>query len=132
MKLTRYNAKDTVITVKGVHITCLGENMWNFEKSEALAEDSVGAQGDVCRSEINNTLHTATIGVQRTSPQYNFLLNLKNETEPFAIWCNNPTLGIKEGGTMALMSEKPASAFGATAEDVEFAFTVYDGETLTE
>lgn len=132
MKLTRYNAKDTVITVDGVHITGLGENMWNFEKSEALAEDSVGAQGDVCRSEINNSIHTATIGVQRTSPQYNFLISLKNRTEPFPIWCNNKPLGIKEGGTMALVSEKPASSLGATAEDAEFAFTVYDGDTITE
>lgn len=129
MKLTRYNAKDTVITVKGVHITGLGENMWNFEKSEALAEDSVGAQGDICRSEINNSIHVATIGVQRTSPQYNFLMNLKNETEPFAIWCINKNLGIEEGGTMALVSEKPASTLGAQAEDAEFAFTVYDGDT---
>ena len=132
MKLTRYNAKDTVITVKGVHITGLGENMWNFEKNEAYAEDSVGAQGDVCRSEINNSLHTATIGVQRTSPQYNFLTNLKNETEPFPIWCINKTLGIKEGGAMALVSEKTASVLGATAEDVEFAFTIYDGDTTTD
>lgn len=131
-RFSRYNAKDTVITVDGVHITGLGENMWNFEKSEAYAEDGVGAQGDVCRSEVNNPIHTATIGVQRTSPQYNFLASLKNRTEPFPIWCNNKTLGIKEGGTMALVSEKPASSLGATAEDVEFAFTVYDGDTITE
>lgn len=132
MKLTKYNAKDTVITVKGVHITGLGENMWNFEKAEAYAEDSVGAQGDICRNEINNSIHTATIGVQRTSPQYNFLIDLKNETEPFPIWCANKALGIKEGGTMALVSEKPASALGASAEDAEFAFTVYDGDTITD
>lgn len=132
MRFSRYNAKDTVITVDGVHITALGENMWNFEKSEAYGEDAVGAQGDVCRSEINNPIHTATIGVQRTSPQYNFLVSLKNRTEPFPIWCNNKSLGIKEGGTMALVSEKPASSLGATAEDVEFAFTVYDGDTITE
>lgn len=129
MRVTRYNAKDTVITVKGVHITSLGESMWNFEKTEALAEDSVGAQGDVVRSEVNNPLYTATITVQRTSPQYNFLVKLKDETVPFPIWCNNTSLGIKEGGEMALVSEKPASTLGATAEDVEFAFTVYDGET---
>ena len=131
-KLTRYNAKDTVITVDGVHITGLGENMWNFEKSEALAEDRVGAQGDVCRSEVNNPIYNATIGVQRTSPQYNFLKSLKNRTEPFSILCVNKSLGIKEGGTQALVNEVPASSLGATAEDVEFAFAVYDGDSVTE
>ena len=132
MRVTKYNAKDTVITVDGVHITGLGESMWNFEKQEALAEDSVGAQGDVVRSEINNPLYTATIGVQRTSPQFNFLKSLKDRTEPFSVWCNNKSLGVKEGGTQALVTELPASALGATAEDVEFAFTVYDGESITE
>lgn len=129
MRLTRYNAKDTVITVKDVHITGLGESMWNFEKSEALAEDSVGAQGDVVRSEINNPIYTATITVQRTSPQFNFLKKLKDETEPFSIWCENASLGLTEGGKQALVSELPASSLGASAEDVEFAFTVYDGES---
>lgn len=126
-----YNAANTVITVKGVQITGLGENMWNFEKAEAYAEDSVGAQGDICRSVINNGIHTATITVQRTSPKFNFLCSLAKETEPFEIWCVNKTLGIKEGGN-ALVSEKHASSLGATAEDVDFTFTVYDGETITE
>lgn len=132
MNFSKYNAKDVVITVDGVHITGLGENMWNFEKNEALAENSVGAQGDVCRTEKNDPLHKAIVTVQRTSPQYNFLASLKDRTEPFPVWCNNKALGIKEGGSMALVDEKPASSFGATADDAEFAFTVYDGETIIE
>ena len=131
MKFTRYNAADTVIIVKDTYITGLGENMWNYEKAEAYAEDSVGAQGDVCRSEINNTIHKAIIGVQRTSPQYSFLCELAKETTPFDVFCVNKALGINEGGK-ALLSERPATSLGATAEDVEFVFTVYEGVTIPE
>lgn len=131
MAFSRYNAKDTTIIVAGTYITGLGEDMWNFEKAEDLAEDSVGAQGDVVRNEINNPIYNATITVQRTSPQYNFLRSLKNRTEPFSIWMINKALGTKEGGSQALCSTVPPSNLGASAEDAEFGFTVYDGD-ITE
>lgn len=126
---SRYNAKDTSIIVDDTHITGLGEDMWNFEKEEDFAEDTVGAQGDVVRNEINNPIHKATVTVQRTSPQYNFLRGLKNRTEPFPIWMTNKALGIKEGGSKAMLASAPASTLGASAEDAEFVFTVYDGES---
>ena len=128
MAFSKYNAKDTTIIVDGTYITGLGEDMWNFEKAEDLAKDSVGAQGDVVRNEINNPIYNATVVVQRTSPQYNFLRGLKNRTEPFPIWMINKALGTKEGGSKALCTTVPASALGTSAEDVEFGFTVYDGE----
>ena len=131
MAFSKYNAKDTTIIVDGTYITGLGEDMWNFEKAEDLAEDSVGAQGDVVRNEINNPIYNATITVQRTSPQYNFLRSLASRTEPFSIYMINRALGTKEGGTKALCTTVPASALGASAEDVEFGFTVYDG-AITE
>lgn len=128
----RYNAKDTVITIDGVYITGLGEDMWSFEKEEAIAENAVGAQGDIVRSEINNSIYNATVTVQPTSPQLNFLLSLKDRTEPFPLWMVNKTLGRREGGEMAMMTESPSDALGATAEDMEFVFTVYDGNIITE
>ena len=126
----RYNANETSIVVGGVNITGLGEDMWSFEKEEDLAENSVGAQGDVVRNEINNPIYNATITVQRTSPQYNYLCELKTRTEPFEIWMTNKALGVKEGGAKALMTSYPASSLGASAEDVEFTFTVYDGQVM--
>lgn len=128
---SKYNAKDTTIIVDTTHITSLGEDMWNFEKAEDLAEDSVGAQGDVVRNEINNPIYNATITVQRTSPQYNFLRSLINRTEPFPIWMINKALGTKEGGSQALCTSVPPSSLGTSAEDVEFGFTVYDGQITT-
>ena len=49
MNFSVYNAKDTSVVVDGVHITSLGEDMISIEKEEALAENVVGAQGDVVR-----------------------------------------------------------------------------------
>lgn len=132
MTFTRYNAKDTSIVIDGVYITGLGEDMWSFEKEEALAENSVGAQGDIVRSEINNSIYNATVIVQTTSPQVPFLFSLKDRTEPFPLWMINKALGRREGGTMAMMSELPEDALGAEAEDLEFVFTVYDGDVVTE
>ena len=97
-KVATYDAKDTSIIVDGVHITGLGENMWSFEKVEALAENVVGAQGDVVRSKINDPIYKATIGVQPTSPQYNYLRDLENRTEPFPVWMVNKKLGRTECG----------------------------------
>ena len=128
---SRYNAKDTYITVDDVDITGLGEEMWNFEKEEDLAEDTVGAQGDVVRNEINNPIYKATIVVQRTSPQAGFLLSLKNRTAPFSVWMINKALNLKEGGATAMLSSAPATNLGASAEDLEFVFTVYDGQSTT-
>ena len=125
---SRYNAKDTIITVDGVHITGLGESMWSFTKEESLAENAVGAQGDVVRNEVNNPIYTATVTVQQTSPQLNFLMSLKDRTEPFPIWMINKALGRTEGGSMAMMNEIPESALGAEADELEFTFTVYDGK----
>lgn len=124
---SRYNALDTQIMVDGTYITGLGEDMWNFEKEEDYAEDTVGAQGDVVRNEINNPIYKATIVVQRTSPQFNFLRGLKSRTEPFPVWMINKKLKTKEGGDKAMLASAPPSALGASAEDVEFVFTVYDG-----
>lgn len=132
MAVSRYNAKDSSVVIDGVYITGLAEDFWSFEKQEALAEDSVGAQGDVVRNEINNSLWDATVTVQTTSPQANYLFSLAKRTEPFPIWNINKLLGRKEGGSMALMNEFPSDEHGASAGDLEFKFTVYDGDIIAE
>lgn len=132
MAFSKYNAKDSTIVVDGVYITGLAEDFWTFEKQEALAENIVGAQGDVVRSEINNDLWDATITVQATSPQAAFLFSLKDRTEPFPLWNINKSLGRREGGSMAMMTEAPSDEQGSQAGNLEFAFTVYDGAITPE
>lgn len=131
MQVAVYNAKETSVLVDGVFITALGEDMISIEKEEALAENTVGAQGDIVRNEINNSIYNVTVTVQPTSPQFSFLLSLKDRTETFPLWITNKKLGIRAGGSQAMVSELPEIALGAEAEDVEFSFTVYDGNIET-
>lgn len=127
MAVTRYNAKDWVVTVAGVNITGLGEDMISFEKEEAFFEPAVGAQGDIVKNEINNSIYNMGVIVQPTSPQLSHLLSLKNRSESFPIWAVSKALGIRLGGTMANISEMPELSFGAEAEDIEITFMVFDG-----
>lgn len=126
MVLATYDAKDTSIVVDSTYITGLGEDMISAEKDEDFFSTSVGAQGDVVRSMINNTLGTVTIYVQPTSPQKKFLLGLAKRTEPFPLWAINKKLGERVGGTMANLITFPEFARGAEAEDMEFVFQVFD------
>ncbi len=132
MAFSRYDAKQDVITVNGVHITGLAEKFWSFSKKEALRELSTGAQGDVVASETNDPIYEATVTVQSTSPQANYLFGLKDVTTPFPIWNNNKILKRKEGGTQAIMTEYPSDEREKNAGELEFKFAVIDGAIITE
>ncbi len=127
-----YNAKDCSVIVNDVYITGLAEEFWSFEKAEAFAENSVGAMGDVVRSEINNPIYNATVTIQQTSPQANFLFALAKVKEPFPVWMINSKLGRKEGGAKALITEAPSDVYGTSAGDLDFKFDIYDGDIVTE
>lgn len=124
---TAYNAKDCTVVVDGVFITGLAEDMVTYEKDEEMFSTSVGAQGDVVMSEINNPLATITLTVQATSPQKGYLLNLATAGKVFPIWCTNRSIGERFGGTKARIKNYPSLEHGAEAADREFAIQVFDG-----
>lgn len=126
MAVTKYNAKDCTITVDGTYITGLGEDMVSGAKDEDYFSSSVGAQGDIVKNEINNSLGQVTITIQTTSPVKTFLLSLANRSEPFPIWVNNKALGERFGGTKANLLSAPEMSRGAEAGDMEFVFQVFD------
>lgn len=126
INVSTYDAKNTSIIVDNVYITGLGEDMFSAEKDEDFQSESVGAQGDVVRSVINNTLGTMTIYLQPTSPEKKFLMGLAKRTAPFPIWAVNKKLDERIGGTMANLLSMPEIARGAESEDMEFVFRVYD------
>lgn len=121
-----YDAKDTSVIVDNVYITGLGEDMISAEKDEDFFSASTGAQGDVVKSVINNTLGTVTIYVQPTSPSKKYLMSLANRSEPFPIWAVNKKLDERFGGTKANLLKYPEVARGAESEDMEFVFQVFD------
>lgn len=126
MAVKTYDAKDTSVIIDSVYITGLGEDMVSGEKDEDNFATSVGAQGDVVTSKINNDLGTMTVYIQPTSPQKPFLMSLAKRTEPFPIWAVNKKLGERFGGTKAMLLTMPEMARGAEAEDMEFVFQVFD------
>lgn len=126
MLFSKYNAKDTTVTVNGVNITGFGEDMLTIEKDEELFTTSVGAQGDVVKSEINNPLGSATLTVQVTSPQYAYLISLAKQSDPFPFWYTNKSLGERSGGTMANIKNYPSIDRGSEAEEGEFEFQIFD------
>lgn len=126
MSVYTYDAKDTSVVVDGTYITGLGEDMISVEKEEDFFTPSVGAQGDIVKSQINNTLGTMTITIQPTSPQKSYLISLAKRTEPFPLWAVNKKLGERIGGTMANLKTMPEFSRGAEAEDMELEFQIFD------
>lgn len=126
MAVATYDAKDTSIVIDGTYITGLGEDMISAEREEDFFTPSVGAQGDVVKSQINNPLGTISIYIQPTSPSKAFMLGLAKRTDPFPLWAVNKKLGERVGGTMANLLTFPEFARGAEAEDMEFVFQVFD------
>lgn len=124
--VTAYNPKDCVITVGGVYITCLGEDMVNCEKDEDNFSTSVGAQGDVVVNRSNNQLGSITLTVQGTSPQKQYLMGLAKTGSIFDIWVINKSISEKAGGTKAMMKKPPAMEQGTELADREFEIQVFD------
>ena len=124
--ITTYNAKDCVVTVGGVYITGLGEDMVSGEKDEDNVSAVVGAQGDVVVNEVNNDLGTITLTVQGTSPQKRYLMDLAKSKKMLDIWVNNKSIDEKMGGTKAMIKKTPTLEQGAELADREFEFAVFD------
>lgn len=121
-----YNPKDCVITVGGVYITGLGEDMVSCEKDEDNFSASVGAQGDVVVNQSNNNLGTITVTVQGTSPQKDYLMGLAKSRGMFDVWVINKSIGEKVGGSQATMKKPPTMEQGAELADREFEIQVFD------
>ncbi|WP_405378831.1 phage structural protein [Phascolarctobacterium sp.] len=124
--ITTYNAKDCVITVGGVYITGLGEDMVSGEKDEDNVSAVVGAQGDVVVNEINNDLGTITLTVQGTSPQLPYLKKLARAKTMTDVWVNNKSIGEKFGGSKAIVKKTPSLEYGAELADREIEIQVFD------
>lgn len=126
MNVATYDAKDTSVVIDGVYITGLGEDMISAEKEENFFTPSVGAQGDVVKSQVNNPLGTMSVYVQVTSPSKAYLMSLAKRTDPFPLWAVNKKLGERVGGTKASLLTFPTFERGAEASDMEFVFQIFD------
>ena len=125
--MATYNPNDTTLTIDGVFITGMGEDMIEFEFDEERFSTAVGAQGDVVVNETNNNLASMTLTIQASSPQYKMCLNYAKNGTVFPIWGVNKTIGERFGGTKARFKNPASVAYGAELEDREFEIQVFDG-----
>lgn len=121
-----YNPNDTTLTIDGIFITGLGEDMVEFEFDEERFSTVVGAQGDVVVNETNNKLATLTVTIQAASPQYSMLIDYARRGNVFPVWVVNKSIGERAGGTKARFKNPASVAYGAELEDREFEITVFD------
>lgn len=124
---TTYDAKSVSVIVGGTYLTGFGESMVTVVKDEESWETSVGAQGDVVRSKVNNPLGTITVSLQQTSPQVEYLDRIAKTGElvPISVISAGPP---KETATStAAYVKKPADrTYGPSAEDREYEFQCMD------
>lgn len=121
-----YNPKDWSVTYDGVFITGFGEEMVSGAKDEEFFTPSVGAQGDIVSSEINNDLGTVSITLQNTSPSVAYLKQCAKQGKTAPLWCNNLKLKQKFGGELARIKNYAEITAAAEAEELTFEFQVFD------
>jgi len=122
-----YNPNDTTITVNGVFITGLGEEMISFEFDEDQFEAVTGAQGDVVVNESNDKRATMTLTVQASSPQNSMLRDYAKKGTVFPIWGVNKSIGERFGGTKARIKKSAPITYGKSLEDRAYEIAVFDG-----
>ncbi|MCY9758974.1 DUF3277 family protein [Paenibacillus alvei] len=125
---TNYDAMDVTVMVDETFITGFADgSMVEGEKDEENFSASVGAQGDVVVSEVNNPLGTITITLQQTSPAVSFLNKLANTKKEVSVWViYNGTPKEKFGGSRARIKKPATSSYSNEAEDREFELQVFD------
>lgn len=123
----KYNPNDTTVTLDGVFITGMGEDMIEFSFDEERFETVVGAQGDVVVNETNNNTASMTMTLQVSSPQYAMCLNYAKNGTVFPIWGVNKSVGERFGGTKARFKNTAGANYGTSAEDRSFEIQVFDG-----
>lgn len=126
---SKYNAKDWSLQLGGRYITGFDEDMFTWEKDEALGEYAVGAQGDAMFNETNNDLHTLTVTLQPTSPSVNYMFELLNNREEFPVLGLNKKMGRSFGGEHGRITEAPSIEAAAEGNPLEFVIQVADGYT---
>lgn len=123
----KYNPNDTTVTIDGVFITGMGEDMIEFEFDEERFESVVGAQGDVVVNETNNRLARMTLTIQASSPQYKMCLKYAKDGTVFPVWGVNKSVGERFGGTKARFKNTAPVNYGQSLEDRAFEIAIFNG-----
>lgn len=132
IRVTRYNAQDIVVMINDICILGLGEDMVSINKAEEFYERTTGGQGDVVKSEKNDTLGEAELSLQLTSPQFSMCIDLANKREDFSFWVIDTKNKRRYGGSSAAFTNYPEVAFAKEHEDVSFNIGIDDYGIVNE
>jgi predicted type IV restriction endonuclease len=126
--INSYDAKNVTVVVDGVYITGFAEGSFvECEKAEDTYQTSVGAQGDVGISEVNNPLGNITITLQQTSPSVSYLNRLAASKRIVSVWViSNNTPREKIGGTQARVLRPAQTTYSNSIESRAFQLQVFD------
>ncbi|TMV49361.1 DUF3277 domain-containing protein [Paenibacillus mesophilus] len=127
-QIASYDAKNVSVTVDSVFITGFAESTFvECEKAEDTFQTSVGAQGDVGISEVNNPLGTINLTVQQTSPSLAYLNRLAASKRIVPVWViSQNEVKEKIGGTQARVMKGAPSSFSNAIESRAFQIQVFD------
>ncbi|WP_379142364.1 phage structural protein [Paenibacillus sp. sgz500992] len=122
-----YDPMDVSVIVGGVFLTGFGEDLVSVAKDEDNYSTSVGAQGDVVRTKVNNPLGTITITLQGTSPQVPYLDGLSNSNKivPVSVVFSG-TPKQTNTATQAYIKKPADREYGAEAGDRSYEFQCLD------
>ncbi len=122
-----YDAQDVSVIVDGVFLTGFGEDLVSIAQDEENWTTTVGAQGDVVRSRVNNSLGTITVTLQGTSPSVTYLNGLANSGKlvPVSVTYNGSPKETSTA-TQAYIKKPADREYGSEAGDREFEFQCLD------
>jgi hypothetical protein len=125
--VTTYDAQSVSIIVNGTYLTGLSEDMVSVSKDEDSYETTVGAQGDVVRSKVNNPLGTISVTLQQTSPQIAMLNSIAKSGALVPVSVINAGPPRETVTSTQAFIKKPADReYSASAGDREFEFQCLD------
>lgn len=127
MEAKTYDSQDVAVVVNGVYLTGFSEDMVGVAKDEENWATTVGAQGDVVRSRVNNKLGTITVTLQATSPQVPYLNGLANSGKlvPVSVTYNGSPKETSTA-TQAYIKKPADREYGNESGDREFEFQCLD------
>lgn len=122
-----YDPNDVSVIVASVYLTGFGDDVVTVSKDEDNFTVSVGAQGDVVRSKVNNPLGTITVTLQATSPQVPYLNSLANSGRavPVSVIYSGDPKEISTS-TEAYVKKPADREYGKEAGTREFEFQCMD------
>lgn len=123
-----YNSKDCVVTVGNMQLTGYGSKIATGARDNPKHSVTVGVQGDYCVNSNNNNLGTITIVLLATSLSNPYMMSLANSQEEVPVQVVNSSLGIRFGGSKAIVKNVPSSDLGETAAEYTYELQVFDYE----